>query len=397
MTRFVVTVLVLLMLLFGSADANSQSASRSTFVKLLEIQEMWAVEDYSGALAELDALALKVQDDSYEYALTQQYIAHTLVQAGRSDEALRPLERALQQSDLPLQLIAELNLLSGQLLLADEEFDRAKPLMEMWFESTEAEKQPAQIFSLAYVYYMTEDLPMAELRMLDVLALAPSINDSWYRVYYQILFEQRKYAEAEVVLYDLLTRRPDYDAYWQLLTNHYMQIEQSRDALAALAISHLQGHLTSESELRRLSSLYGYVQIPEKAARLVEQWVADTTLPSDYETLRHLGELWLLARHRDKAIEYLELAAQMADDGGTYQLLGSLLFEDEDWQPAYDAFMHALDLGDLEEPLRVHLLAGVCAFRAGMHDEAKISLEEAKKSEEHRAQALSILRRINEI
>ena len=58
--------------------------------------------------------------------------------------------------------------------------------------------------------------------------------------------------------------------------------------------------------------------------------------------------------------------------------------------------LYALDMGGLESPEMIHLLAGICAYRAGMNEEARVWLNRAKESREHRAQAEMILRRMRE-
>ena len=380
----------------GDAFSQDSRASRQTFVKLLEVQELWGTEDYDAALAELRELEAEVEDRPYDLAVTQQYIAHTAVLGERDELAMPALDIALAQPDLPQSLVAELKLFYGQLSLAEEDFEVAHTMLEEWYATTENERQPSNIFSLAYANYMIKQLPRAEELIVEAIDKAKKTNNSWHRVHYQILFDQKKFDEAEGVIYELLTRDPGSDLYWRILASHYMQLEESHEALAAMAISHLQGHLTKPEDRRRLASLYAYVEVPEKSARLLETWIADESVPADAETFRRMGELWLLARERNKAKEYFLLAGDAEPDSYVYELLGSLYFEDEEWKSAYEAYTQALAAGDVDEPPRVYLLAGVSAMRAGMNEEARNSLEEARKSDEYRTQAQNLLRKMNE-
>jgi tetratricopeptide (TPR) repeat protein len=141
-------------------------------------------------------------------------------------------------------------------------------------------------------------------------------------------------------------------------------------------------------------SLYGHVEIPEKAARLLEQWMADGSLERTPDNLRRLGDLWLLARERARAKAALLEAAGVAPDGRTYELLGGIYLQDEEWERAHEAFAEALALGGLNNPDRVHLLAGLSAQRAGRYAEARESLERAKASEPFRRQAEALLRQL---
>lgn len=56
----------------------------------------------------------------------------------------------------------------------------------------------------------------------------------------------------------------------------------------------------------------------------------------------------------------------------------------------------ALRLSAPEEPLRVTLLVGIGAYRAGMREEAKSALQDAASSNEYKLQAESLLRQLDE-
>jgi tetratricopeptide (TPR) repeat protein len=371
------------------------STSRSTFLKLTEVQELWEKEDYATAIRELEALAAEVRDNDYEYALTNQYLANTSILAGDPERAKQAIEVALSTRDIPPPMKADLDLFYGQLLIGDEEYERALKHLEDWLAYPAAlDPLPRQIFYVAYANYMTGNLPRAQTLIERAMEEARQPNDQWERVYYQILMDQGKYARALEVIMAMLNRQPGEDGYWRLLVNHYMQREDNRKALAALVIADLQNPMTSAADRQRLVSLYGYVEIPEKAARLLERYLADESLPRDAETLSRLADLWTMARERDKAKAVLLEAAEVAPDGRTYRRLGGIYFEEEQWRDAYAAYLEALDQGGLKEPAQVQMLAGVSAYRAGMTREARVALEAAAEYEEYRAQAEALLRRL---
>lgn len=400
MMRTAIAGVLLALTLSGIAIAQQSStlpsASRSTFLKLMRVQELWEESQYDEAIAELDELAADTRGKPYDFALTNQYLAHTSVLAGDTARALAALEVALAVEDLPAQLEAELKLFNGQLLVGEEEYERARGLLEEWLATTETPPKPSQIFYVAYANYQTGNLQRAQPLIERAINEESKRHDSWDRLYYQILFEQKQYDSALDVLLEMLDRNPAEDGYWRLLVNHRMQLEDSMGALTALAIAHLQKPMAEPADLKRLISMYGYVEIPEKAARMLEGYLQDESLPSDPEALRQLGDLWLLARNREKAKAALQQAASVAPDGRTYQLLGGIFFEDEEWDQAYTAFAEALKLGGLDEPERVHLLAGISAYRADMREEARDSLELAAESAELRSQAESLLRRLDD-
>jgi hypothetical protein len=397
MTRHAFIVLAIVASLLVAVAGQAQTTSRSTYAKLIDVQELWSKDKYDEALAELEALAAKTKDkEPYDYAIAQQYIAHTAILSDHYERARPALEKALAQQGLPKEFVASLKLDYGQIVLGSEEYELARKMLEDWYRDTEVEKQPSQVFSLAYANYMTGHLPRAEELLENALAASKTVNNTWYRIYYQVLFEQKKYEKAESVVYGLVSREPANETYWQLLVNYFLQRDNDRDALAAMAIARVQGLMTSTDDLKRLATLYSLVEIPEKAARLLQGWVEDGTLKPDADTLHRIGNLWLLARDREQAKVYLGKAAAVAKDGKTYELLASINFEDEEWRSAYGNFMHALKSGGLDDNGYVYLLAGISAYRAGMDNQARAALEKAKASKKYRAQALGMLRKLNE-
>ncbi len=375
--------------------ASEPRASRSTFEKLIAVQEMWEEENYSEAITTLEALAEKVRGADYDFAITQQYLAHTSYLAGDVPRTRKALEAALATPGLPEKLELELKLFFAQILVGDEEFERARALFEDWLAGADIEPQPAQLFSAAFANYRSGYLPRAETLIVQALDIAKKKDTNWYRLYYEILFELKKYETAEAVLVDLVALAPRDKMMWNLLINHHLRLENSARALSVMLLSRYQGIDEDEDSRMRLVSLYSYLAVPERAARLLQEWLEAGEIEETPQTLRQLGDLWLLARERPQAREMLERAAAVAPDGRTWELLGGLLFEDELWEQAYTAYTKAQEAGGLNEPARIALLAGLSAYRAGMEEQAREALKEAEKSDEMKAQARAILKKLD--
>jgi len=394
---FRTSILCLVVLCCTQGIANAQSVTKTTFRALENVQALMEQERYTEAFGVLETLVTQVQNIPYDHALVNQYLAHPSVVLDRPDRARKALETALAEEGLPPEFRADLKLFYGTILLTDEEFAAAASALEDWL-AVAPSPNPKQIFNVAYAQYMSGSLPRAEELVIRTFAMAPrpAIPDAWLQVYYRILFDSRKYAEAETLLYELLQRNPQSQQHWRLLASHFLQLEQSNDALAAIMVSYWGGLVRDVEDLRRILSLYGFVDVPEKAAQLLEQWLAENKIPANAEALKQLGNFWLLARERDKAKSALQQAASTSPDGRTYQMLAGIYFEDEDWVAAHTAYQRALRAGGLEEPLRVSLLAGIAAYRAGLKDEARAALRNAATSSRFKSQAESLLKRLDE-
>jgi tetratricopeptide (TPR) repeat protein len=392
-----VATLLVALLLTHSAAAQEPRASKSTYLKLMQVQELWEEENWTQAITDLEALGAKVRGTPYEYALVNQYLAHTSLLAGQTQRARTALEAALSMTGLPPTLVAELKLFYGQVMRGEEEYELARQMFDDWLATTEKEPTPTHLFSAAYAHYRTDSLVRAEELVARAIAEATKPDDNWDRLYYQVLFERGKYDEAEEILMRMVTRDPTDQLRWNMLSNHYLRLEDSPRALAAMLLTYQQNLVDDPSDLRKMVSLYSFVEVPERAARMLEQWMREGEIETEPQTLRQLGDLWMLARERSKAKVVLEQAAAVAEDGRTWEMLGGIHFEDENWAEAYQAFSNALRVGGLKEPHRIQLLAGLSAYRAGMEDEARTALEQAAQNDKLRAQAKGLLKRLDDV
>jgi len=392
--------LVILVLLAAGAAAAQEApkASRSTFTKLMDVQELWEEDRYDDAVAALEGLVADNADRPYDFALANQYLAHTAVMMGAPDRARPALEAALAQPGLPVDLLANLKLFYGQIVMADEEYELARRMFAEWLATTAVAPTPGQLFSVSYANYMAGDLDAAVDFVTRAIDRRSNPPDNWIRLQYQILFDLERYDEALAVAIELVDRNIDNEDYWRLLASHHMRREDYPEALAAFAIAYREGVLTKQDDLRRIASLYGHVAVPEKAARLLEQWLEDDLVEENAETWRQLGDMWMLARERSNAKAALWKAVEAKPDAGTYEFLAGIHFEDAEWEQAYDAFVRALDTGDVddEDVARLQLLAGITAMRSGEAERAREFLRLAESDAELRGQVRGLLRELDE-
>lgn len=391
-------LLTSLLLLSVAGAQEGPKASRSTFMKLMDVQELWEEDRYEDAISMLEALAEDTTDRPYDYALSKQYLAHTAVMMGESERARPALEDALAQPELPQDLLANLKLFYGQIVMADDEFELAKRMFDEWLAATTVEPTPGQLFSVSYANYMSGNLNEAVDFVTRAIEGRTNPPDNWVRLQYQILFDVGRYADALAVAVQLVDRDPTREDYWRLLASHHMRREDYTQALSAFAIAYQTGVLSKEDDLRRIASLYGHVAVPEKAARLLEQWIEEESIEKNAATWRTLGDMWMLARERDNAKAALWNSVEAEPDADTFEFLAGIHFEDAEWEQAYEGFEGALGTGEVEEDdvARLQLLAGLTAMRSGDKATAREYLLLAEGDEELRGQVRGLLRELDE-
>jgi tetratricopeptide (TPR) repeat protein len=155
--------------------------------------------------------------------------------------------------------------------------------------------------------------------------------------------------------------------------------------------------MQTESDLRRIASLYSQVYVPERAARRLAGWIDEGKVEADAETWRQLGDLWMLARERENAKAALWKSTEIEPEPKTLEFLASIHFEDAEWERSYTAFERALDMTDPEDEdlHRLEMLTGLTAMRAGNESAARRFLARAERSEDLRGQVRSILRELD--
>ena len=393
-----VLLLGLLLVAVGSAAAADSKASRTTFVKLMDVQELWEEERYDEAVEKLEELVEATRSKPHDFALANQYLAHTAVMMGNQEGARAPLEAALGMSELSDELVGSLKMFYAQIVLAEEEYDLARRMFNDWLAVTEEPPKPAQLFSVSYANYQSGYLDEAATYIRRAVTESPNPPSNWLRLYYQILFDLEDYAAAKRVVVELLDRDPDEEQYWRLLASHHMRLEDYAPALATLEVASHAGALTEEADLRRVASLYGNLSVPEKAARKLELWLEEQRVESNADTWRRLGDLWMLARERDRAKTALWRSLELRPDAKAWEFLASIHFEDAEWQRSFEAFENTLAMQEAEgeAEYRLQMLTGLTAMRAGERDKAREYLKMAERSDQLRGQVRGLLRELED-
>jgi tetratricopeptide (TPR) repeat protein len=389
--------IMLLLLMISLQGAAQQAPSRSTFARLMDVQELWEDDRYPEAVEKLEALAEATRGKPYDFAVTNQYLAHTAVMMGKHERARPALEAALAVPGLPAKLIAELKMFYAQIVIGDEEYELAKKMFDDWLAVTEETPSPAQLFSVGYANYMSGHLAESLDFVSQAITQSPEPPDGWLRLHYEILFDSNAFDDARQISIDLLNRDPANEAYWRLLANHHMRLEEYAEALSISEVAMHTGAMQDEADLRRITALYRQVLVPEKAARRLATWMEAGNVEQNATTWRQLGEMWLLAREYENAKSALWKSVSMEPDAGTLEFLAGIHFEDAEWQQSYDAFertLRVMDSGD-QDLHRLEMLTGLTAMRAGHKADARKFLMMAQQDSELRGQVRAILRELD--
>jgi tetratricopeptide (TPR) repeat protein len=142
--------------------------------------------------------------------------------------------------------------------------------------------------------------------------------------------------------------------------------------------------------------MYLYLEMPYKAAVLLESKLASGALPRSVENQELLVDSWILAKETHKAAKLLKEMAPGSTTGGHYFRHGQILFEEGDWQAAIPALESAINRGHLRQTGAAHLMLGIAAYHMGNQEKSLKALGQAKNDKNTQNQAEWWIRKLKE-
>lgn len=372
--------------------------SESTYRQLERIHELIAKNRNAEALEKLTGLLDRAGND-YEKAVVHQTAAFVYVSQNNYKAAIKAFETALQLDALPQQPYEQMLYNVAQLYFQDGQTEKAVTVLERYFdEATVAPPADAHIL-LASVYADRKRFRDALPQVDQALSKVKEPKESWLQLKLALHYELKQFPQCAEVLVRLIQIAPQKEDYWKQLSSVFFDIKQDKESLAVLALAERQGFLDTETEIRNLASIYLLLDIPLKAAGVLQRGLDRKILKADEKTLSLLGDAWTMAREYDKAEPVLKQAAAVADKGDIYFRLGQIYIEDERWKLALEMMEKAQAKGGLKKPGEAAFLEGVAAFNAGNRARAIGALQRAMNYDESRnnaAQWLSHVRNMEE-
>lgn len=156
---------------------------------------------------------------------------------------------------------------------------------------------------------------------------------------------------------------------WVLLAQLSAQMEKFDDQIRLYYASGIGGFLESSTGYVTLASLLSNVDNPYGCARVIETGLQSGAVVEDFNSLNLAATCYQIAREDEKAIPFLEKAAELAEDGQTYIALARAQMTLENYEEAIDAFNKGFQKGDLSRPDQAYLLQARAYLELNRHDE----------------------------
>ena len=369
----------------------SGSLSESTYRRMTKIQEDIGESKYREAIEQLDKLVGRVKNNDYEYALVMQTYGFAYSAQEQYSKAAEAFQAAIDKDALP-QEPQELMLFNiGQLYLAGEQPDKGLKYLLQYVNTACSPVPPEAYILIANAYaekkQFSKALPWIDKAIAGKGAKAP---ESWYQLKLASHYELRQFKSASQVLVTLISKYPVKEQYWKQLSGVFQELKDDDEALAVMALAERQGFLDTDKELQNLANIYLFMDIPFKAAGVMERGMDAGKIPRNYENLKKLGTAWQLARVDDKAIDILSKAAEAGRDGDMWMQIGQIYVGQEEWDKAIENLSKAVEQG-ASRAGEANLLLGVSHWNKGQKSRATEAFRKAQRFDKTKKQAATWL------
>ena len=325
----------------------------------------------------------------------ERLLASIANEQGKTDEARQHLENAIKFGEMPPEQAAETRFSIAQLYMGESRWKEAIENLDAWFASTPNPNSQAYYLRAICNYQMekfSEATPDAE----KAVEMSPMPTEGWLQLLLALRIQKEDYKAAVPILEQLIAIKPDKKAYYMQLSSVHGQLGNFKEALAPVQIAYAAGLLDQDSEYRRLAQLLLHLDIPFRAARVLEDGIKKDVVKPDAKLYELLGNCWISSRDYQKSLDPLNKGAALAEDGKLYTRLGEVQIQLEKWDDAITALKHALDKGGVQNPGQVKLLLGIAYNSMKKNGDARVWFERAAEHQLTRDQAQKWLAHLQE-
>ena len=357
-------LLIMLTLLLASGlvavqAEEKQALQAGTYKVLSEVQKDMEALDYREARRKLLAL-LKKDLPAYDQAVIYQTLGYAENGTGDFKAAAAAFEQALQLGTLPKKVQHEVLYSAAQLFIHIEQPEKGLKYLSRWFADEPNPKAEAHIVA-ASAYYQIEDYPQLIVHVEKAIAKSSKPQKSWYDLLLAAYFETKSYNKAGGLLETLVAGFPDNKDYWRQLAGVYQQLGKEKKALAVYELAYHKGLLQND-EVEQLVRSYLYLEMPYKAASVMEKELAIGGVRDNKDNLILLADSWLMAKENEKAESLFREVLTRFKDDRTRVRLGQLYVQMERWQDAVEVLDTGMQTDDRRMKAELNLLLGIALF-----------------------------------
>ncbi len=378
-------VLILYFNCSSATDKKIYILDPDTRLALIESYEHIEADQNDEALKKLNRLVSSTHLKDYDAAVIYQTMGYAENNLGDYTAATKHFVKALALNALPDDVTHELNYTTAQLLIHIDRPEKVLQYLSQWFAKEPDAKAEAYILA-ATAYYYLEDYGPLITHAEKALTLSPAPPLGWYELLLAGYYKTRAYQKSATLLETIIAQHPKKTDYWLQLAEVYQRLKQEKKALAIYELAYTKALLEKDG-IMRLINHYRYLNMPYKAAEVIEQALASGDIDADSKMLTLLADSWLLANENENAeLVFIELIKKFNDDT-TRLRLGQLYIEAEKWEKTIAVLNATLQSTDIRLKSKASLLLGIALYHTTNPDKAIRAFMRALSDEATKQQA----------
>lgn len=358
----------------GSANAQDEVRKFSDRVGELvnNTSELMNAEDHQTALNVMQQEIFREDLNPFERSTLYQMIGQSEYELDRLIPAQAAFENAITSGGLLPHEEANVVFVIAQLRFSKGHYREGAERLEAHLKAS-AEPNAKHVKLLAQAWLQAQEyeraLPWAEtsLEMFNPTDLKS--YDLLNFLYAQLGMRDEQFE----TLTRMIELWPEDDNLFRALASALSDADRDEDAFEVTKMLYLRGALTNEVDLVRLVQNYSFYEMPYQAAEILEQEMTDNRISTNPVRLKQLAGLFRQAREYERAIPYVEAAAEGSDDVGILTQLAQWQYDVKACQEAETAFQAAVDRG--YDAGKAQMLIGNCYYdQSETHDRLSCNL-----------------------
>lgn len=335
---------------------------------LTEIHRHIENDEHISALQKLNKLIRNEKLTDYDSAVIYQTLGFVEHGLGNDKNSAEHFIKSLSYKALPANVAHELRYSTAQLLIQTGNPKAGLNYLSRWFSDEQNPEAQAHILA-STAYYQLKNykalIPYAE----QAISLSSHAPLNWYELLLAAYYATKKYKSAASLLEKMIGNHPGKTNYWLQLVSVYRGLKQDQKALAVFELAY-KNNLLDKEKILQLADNYLQLEMPYKAALLLETELAAGNIEINKKNLALLADSWLLAQEREKAKPVFERIIKQYNDANSRLRLAQLLVETEAWEHVIKLLAVKLNTNDRRFLSKANLLLGIAEYHSNNYTEA---------------------------
>ncbi len=368
-----------------------------TAKKISKVAEYYELKDLAGSMSEL--MDLKSEYDrgkmnGYDSAIMWQYIGIIRYEQDNLDGTIEAYEKFLShKDDVHDGLVLQMQYGLGQLYFSrgmekegaaqKKDLQKSLSLLTQWEKDAEV-ISVGQYYFLSQIYYVLEDFKKV-LHYIDIVIKEAALanlepKESWYKSRLSAYYELQDFPNMKKTLIELIVSWPS-PTYWWQLSSTYNELNDEPSFFAVTEVIYQSGYFEKPNHYTMLAQIFMAQEVPIKAAWILEFALKKKILSEDKESLKLLGQAYLMSQEYKKAISPLSRVAALEKDYQLWMQVGQVQQSLDNLKGAAEAFDKSLAIipaKEKKDEISLYILMGNVLTEMRQYSDARKAFDTAK-------------------